>query len=63
MAFYAALSNNRNTRPFQAGMMLKYTNVFTNVGKAYNKMTGELRQFQVAPALILSHWFPLYFAP
>lgn len=42
MAFYAALSNVGHIGPFNTDILLKYEKVFTNVGQAYDRNTGNV---------------------
>ena len=44
MAFYAALTNVGPVGPFNTHVVLKFSKVFTNVGKAYNPSTGNILQ-------------------
>ncbi|XP_036975656.1 complement C1q-like protein 2 isoform X5 [Acanthopagrus latus] len=40
VAFYAALTDARTLGPYNTDITLKYSKVFTNIGKAYNPSTG-----------------------
>ncbi|KAM8742331.1 complement C1q-like protein 2 [Acanthopagrus schlegelii] len=40
VAFYAALTDAGNLGPYNTDITLKYSKVFTNIGKAYNPSTG-----------------------
>uniref|UniRef100_A0A3Q3WY31 C1q domain-containing protein n=1 Tax=Mola mola TaxID=94237 RepID=A0A3Q3WY31_MOLML len=40
VAFYTALTNAGHIGPFNTHIVLKFSKVFTNVGKAYNPSTG-----------------------
>lgn len=44
VAFYAALTNAGFVGPFNIDITLKFSKVYTNVGKAYNPSTGNKLQ-------------------
>lgn len=44
VAFYTGLTNAGNVGPFNTEITLKYSNVHTNIGNAYNPATGNILQ-------------------